>query len=660
MEIEPHNDTDDKEISSSDKKRRRTASRLHVVPSESVVKEKNPPSVPDAKSETRKNEPRSLGELFEHKAAEITPPPKQPEDSQTATETIDESGQLTSHAKQAAASTLSEARLANIDKHDNDEEITSEAAEDLGAERLHKKIASGMDPEEAEAETMAEMGATPDEIEAVIADIPSPSLGQESDDEFADDVDGEDYEDVVEPASEVEITDLPAEEVVFERHAPDQAGTDRQESEDSSSETAHDPNYQLNTSKANSASMGSYEEEELSESNVPPRPPADGPPSGPNFMTPDGPDGFDNGRRDNPNDLHSARVMSGNINTPTSTEIYDSGNPAVTALIGYLIGRRHGRRKGIKMEHKARLKSERKLKNQIEDIDWQLQAKEQRIRKLAAEKARQQRDMYIVPKQDKENIRLPDKPSEKVRNIISDENSRRQETTVNQFTYNRQAAPEASHLHGATKSREHIGHMLVNAAELPLVAISLESSKTIRETNEEKKPKTSSEEKIKLPDQKHIETLNRSELLSLSEKIVVDGSSLRQVYETHLIGERGLRRLVAEYLQGGDVKKILRREIVEHEIDFERDPAVRDVTVPSSLISKSSGVSSKTALDKMVEQASVTFDDSNAQSYYKARAALDAEDKRRQTNKRRAIDVSLTSTIVLLLTLVLILFINRH
>ena len=59
---------------------------------------------------------------------------------------------------------------------------------------------------------------------------------------------------------------------------------------------------------------------------------------------------------------------------------------------------------------------------------------------------------------------------------------------------------------------------------------------------------------------------------------MIDGSSLRQIYETRLVGERGLRRLVAEHLRGGDLKRAFRREITEREIDFERDPAMRDST----------------------------------------------------------------------------------
>jgi hypothetical protein len=162
--------------------------------------------------------------------------------------------------------------------------------------------------------------------------------------------------------------------------------------------------------------------------------------------------------------------------------------------------------------------------------------------------------------------------------------------------------------------------------------------------------------------ERNIETLNRNDLLSLSEKIVLDGSSLRQIYETHLIGERGLRRLVAEYLHGGDVKKILRKEIVDHEIDFERDPAVRDITVPTSTAPAPASVvvDSKIALDKLVEKASVSFGDSNAEAYYKARAVYEAEDNRQQKNKSQLVGVGMAATITVLLAIVIVLYFTRH
>jgi hypothetical protein len=71
-------------------------------------------------------------------------------------------------------------------------------------------------------------------------------------------------------------------------------------------------------------------------------------------------------------------------------------------------------------------------------------------------------------------------------------------------------------------------------------------------------------------------TMSHGEVLKVAGGIKVEGNSLRQIYESHLVGEKGLRRVVAEYLRGGNFRKALKRELVEREKDFERDPKLRD------------------------------------------------------------------------------------
>ena len=70
--------------------------------------------------------------------------------------------------------------------------------------------------------------------------------------------------------------------------------------------------------------------------------------------------------------------------------------------------------------------------------------------------------------------------------------------------------------------------------------------------------------------------MQRRELLELSEKVVIEGASLRHIYESRLISEKQLRYLLSEHLKGKDIRRALRREITEREIDFERDPQLRD------------------------------------------------------------------------------------
>ncbi len=199
----------------------------------------------------------------------------------------------------------------------------------------------------------------------------------------------------------------------------------------------------------------------------------------------------------------------------------------------------------------------------------------------------------------------------------------------------RQRAPEARHLHVPQKAPEHIGHMLVTA-----------ESKAGKERS--------------LPGtEKRIDTLSRAELLGLSEKILVDGTTLRQIYETHLIGERGLRRLIAEYVRGGDLKKVLRQEVVEREIDFERDPVLRDM-VPQFQASDSSGISSA-ALTQLLKKVTIEgVEEGEVTAFYKARANYEAQELVHHQKQRRVVDVGITAIIVILLVLIIILFLTRR
>lgn len=116
-------------------------------------------------------------------------------------------------------------------------------------------------------------------------------------------------------------------------------------------------------------------------------------------------------------------------------------------------------------------------------------------------------------------------------------------------------APEADRLH-ASVTRERIGKVLVDAEavkSMPQIEVA-----TLQ------------------PIDRHVETVSRADLLELSAKTVVDGTTLRQVYETNLITEKGLRRVLIEHLRGGDIKRALKRELIEREKDFERDPIMRD------------------------------------------------------------------------------------
>lgn len=211
-------------------------------------------------------------------------------------------------------------------------------------------------------------------------------------------------------------------------------------------------------------------------------------------------------------------------------------------------------------------------------------------------------------------------------------------------------------------SREHIGHMLMAASEAaPINHTGKSALEAVRRST--KGLERTVERGLRPSAGKRTETLNRVELLSLSEQIVIDGSSLRQIYETHLVGERGLRRLVDEHLRGGDVKKALRQEIIEREIDFERDPAMRDmpvVTVQPPARKPVTAKAGQAALDKMLEQAAADIQDSNEEAaFFKARALYESQQLQQHKQQRRLIDIVFAVVIAVLIAMVIVLL-NRR
>jgi hypothetical protein len=176
---------------------------------------------------------------------------------------------------------------------------------------------------------------------------------------------------------------------------------------------------------------------------------------------------------------------------------------------------------------------------------------------------------------------------------------------------------------------ERIGHMLMTA---------------------ESKPKRLTDKKV--------ETMNRPDLLKLSNEIMIDGSSLRQIYETHLIGERGLRRLVAEYMRDGDLKQALRLEIVERERDFERDPAMRHLSDEIELTGDH--VQSRTTLEQLLTKADLASEQASRETaFFKARARFETQELLQHKRRRRVMDISLAAVIALLLLLIIILVLRR-
>ena len=149
------------------------------------------------------------------------------------------------------------------------------------------------------------------------------------------------------------------------------------------------------------------------------------------------------------------------------------------------------------------------------------------------------------------------------------------------------------------------------------------------------------------------ETMDRQELLALSQKVTVEGTSLRQIYETHLISEKGLRRLVAEHLRGGNIAAVLNRELIEHDTDFERDPIFRDKDHRAD--SKTGG---QTALGALLAKAGVpTEPQSGLIGPQTPKLTNNAKVTAKSKGQPSAVDISLVTFIsVLALVIIALLF----
>lgn len=356
-----------------------------------------------------------------------------------------------------------------------------------------------------------------------------------------------------------------------------------------------------------------------------------GAPHGPGAAGPGGPAGF-NAAPTAPAptvEYHQARANT-------------AGAFLVGGIVGYLIGRRRGR---IKTE-KRLLPVQKKLQKEVVNLQSQLQQKEAKIRTLAATKV-QEKPRSIIEKApapiaanpvERVIARVPEAPAVAATRLAPERS----------HTDSRTPAPEAHQLHGKRHAPEQIGHMLVGAAEAinksPVAA--------------EKMEKAEKQSAPKLTVEKNIDTLNRAELMRISEKIIIDGSSLRQIYESRLVGEKGLRRLVKEHLKGGDIKKALRREIVEREIDFERDPGLRDHAPQAAEPPKGGGRAA--TLNDLLQNAELAVgEDEEEVAFLKARAAYEDQERTQQKNHRQLMDASLVGTILILFGLVIMLVINH-
>lgn len=343
--------------------------------------------------------------------------------------------------------------------------------------------------------------------------------------------------------------------------------------------------------------------------------------------------------------VQPATATPNKANKPPATEHGKDDAPS-TSLISNITDYFIGRRGSDNMREKKLTPAKKKLEERVDDLAWELKAKEAKIRQVAAEHV-QRKGPSVLETMIAESTRAEQTLSARADAVETGVSNPYIANLAKEY---RHRAPEANQLHGAGLSaHEHIGHVLMNA----------ESAKRDSQAPKAERAK----EKIHLPPNKRIETLSRPELLAMSEQIAVEGSTLRNVYETHLIGEQALRRLVAEYMHDGDVAKALQREIVEHEIDFERDPALRDLATPGesdddARESKKVTAPGKEALNQLLQKAEAGIDAGSDEDFIYDKTEPKSTIKRPEPKSpgRKPADTVMGAIIIMLIFLVAVLY----
>jgi uncharacterized protein YicC (UPF0701 family) len=150
--------------------------------------------------------------------------------------------------------------------------------------------------------------------------------------------------------------------------------------------------------------------------------------------------------------------------------------------------------------------------------------------------------------------------------------------------------------------------------------------------------------------------MQHHEVLALAEKISIDGTSLRKIYEAKQITEPGLRRLTREYLRGGNVKAALQQELAVKEMQYERDPQMRDRLAASYAgVDAAAPQASSESMASLLSQGQQPS--STAQMHAKLQQA--ADEATTAKNKGKQLLISAWAVLIVVLVIVAVVLATR-
>lgn len=228
-------------------------------------------------------------------------------------------------------------------------------------------------------------------------------------------------------------------------------------------------------------------------------------------------------------------------------------NIALTAGIAYLVGRGHGRRSA---ERKA-APGQRKMEREVKDLHDKVAIQERRIRKLVAAKVAQSPEStraiadvatpFVARLDSRPPVRQPEQaPSRPEAAVVSGQE--RAEEAADAPAYREREIMYTQ------RQPEKLGKFVVvstpeNAATVPAaaaenVARAYESSPVPLEVK---------------PD--NIDATTIPQLLEVATKITINGVNVEQLFRAERLDTAGLRKVVTEYVRGGNPERVLDQQL---------------------------------------------------------------------------------------------------
>ena len=280
------------------------------------------------------------------------------------------------------------------------------------------------------------------------------------------------------------------------------------------------------------------------------------------------------------------------------------GIPVSSALIvgfaAYLYGRRRGR---IKAEHRL-LPVQKQLERQVRDVHEKLAAQESRLRRLVRQQAVLRPVSAAILAVPTERVTHAE-ALERVQPTAAVATAPLEAVPVAAPAVERVVPPQLPEQKAAIPAEAILAAPLAFTAEPEHSSAEQQPLQPLSTAPSEARPVSLSKEEVfamplarpepiyeprrvarpeaavvppapETPKTVPAAEMTREEVTKAAEQIVVGAATVRQVFETSLISERGMRRVVAEYQRGGDVRKVLAEELMIKEMGYERDPRLRD------------------------------------------------------------------------------------